>query len=595
MRFIVGVVVLIVALVASLVLVIQHVGGTMLPGCGPGSGCAQATASAWGKLPGLGWPTSFTGLAYFFAMLIAWIWTAGHLRWLLNSIAIAGGVVSIILTVAMITGDYLCPYCLAVHVGNLVFVGLLLPTVFGSYVEPEEGQPGRKAPRSGIAPFATAVILVTAGLLLVEGMVSAEVEAEAERELEGTAKTLAERTEEAQPFTGRYLLGPEDAPIRLVVISDYQCTDCRRIEGEISQIMQERDDVSLSAKHFPMSDVCNPYMNSNMHRNACWAARAAEAAGIIRGNEGFWEMHRWLFSRQPVPGAFTEPELHQGLQELGYDISHFVNIMTGDETIARVEADIEEAYDLGIHQTPMIFINGVELKGWNAPNAVRRMVEQVAATDPRPAPPTADQPPTATEKFITEFRQQPVRRIPAAPMSWPIGAGEPALHIVFWGDYQEPNCARADAQIRAYMERHPDVRYEFRQFPFDQSCNNLASRTVFPHGCNAAKAALAGGQLGGSDAYWAIHRWLMQNQVPLDANALANAAAAADVDVSALLTTMESAEITNAIEQSAQAAKSLGLRSIPMIYVNGKFVPRWSRQDVPDLLHRILESARDGT
>ena len=37
---------------------------------------------------------------------------------------------------------------------------------------------------------------------------------------------------------------------------------------------EERDDVSVSAKHFPFSNKCNASMNQDMHPNACMAARA---------------------------------------------------------------------------------------------------------------------------------------------------------------------------------------------------------------------------------------------------------------------------------------------------------------------------------
>ena len=38
-------------------------------------------------------------------------------------------------------------------------------------------------------------------------------------------------------FTGRYRLGPESSPIRIVMLTDYQCVDCQRVEGEIEEIV----------------------------------------------------------------------------------------------------------------------------------------------------------------------------------------------------------------------------------------------------------------------------------------------------------------------------------------------------------------------
>ena len=590
-RQVIGAAGLLVAWAASLMLVLAHLRGMSLPGCGPGSPCAEAAASVWGKIPGLEWPTSFVGLTYFSAMLTVWLWTRGALRGVLMVVAILGGLGSIALTVVMFAGGYVCQYCLAAHVGNLVFLGATL------WPLPAAKAPKQKtvavAPRTGLAAFAMAVVVATAGLYFAERIVNMQVREQGERDLEETSRRLTDSTSERKAFTGRYLTGPVNAPIRMVVFSDYQCKDCGRVESEIRQLLAERSDLSLSAKHFPMSTVCNEHMSRDMHPNACWAARAAEAAGILRGNDGFWQMHHWLFDRG---GGFTDAELHAGLQQMGYDVNQFLQVMTGPETLKLVQADIEEAIFLGIHFTPMVFLNGVEVKGAHIPGAVRRMVDVVAATNPQPAAPHADQPPSAAEKFVADWRDQPKRPLPASALSWPRGAAPASatVRIVMWGDLQEPNCANADRQIRAYLDSHSDVSYEFRPYPVDQSCNSHATKTLFPYGCVAAKAALAAGQLGGGDAYWNMHEWLMANQVPLDGAALAQAAQAAGVDHAALLSTMESPAIASAIALDAQVAKNYALASLPMVWVNDRWVPRWFKEEDPQMLKRILDAARAG-
>ncbi|MBL8990887.1 MAG: hypothetical protein JNJ48_04825, partial [Phycisphaerae bacterium] len=73
-----GGVLLAVALVMSLLLSLEALGALSLPGCGQGSPCARAAASAWGSVPGLGWPVSFLGLAYFAGALAAWAMAGGR-------------------------------------------------------------------------------------------------------------------------------------------------------------------------------------------------------------------------------------------------------------------------------------------------------------------------------------------------------------------------------------------------------------------------------------------------------------------------------------------------------------------------------------
>ncbi len=114
------------------------------------------------------------------------------------------------------------------------------------------------------------------------------------------------------------------------------------------------------------------------------------------------------------------------------------------------------------------------------------------------------------------------------------------------------------------------MRYALRHYPFNQECNPVATATRHPQACLAARAAEAAGSLGGPDGYWRMHEWLMGNQRNLDADSIRRAAA---------------------IAEDAQAAKRLGLRSIPMIFVNGKFVPRWQLEG-RSMLGEIVEEAR---
>jgi hypothetical protein len=108
----------------------------------------------------------------------------------------------------------------------------------------------------------------------------------------------ADGASSAERFTGRYLYGPEEAPIRIVIFAGYQCQDCYTIEQQLVSLMQTRSDINVSMKHFPFCKDCNPYMSRTMHANGCWAARAAEAAGILWGKDGFWKMHQHLFSKR---------------------------------------------------------------------------------------------------------------------------------------------------------------------------------------------------------------------------------------------------------------------------------------------------------
>ncbi len=406
-------------------------------------------------------------------------------------------------------------------------------------------------------------------------------------------------------FTGRYRLGPEDAAIRVVLFMDYQCPDCRRVESEIEQFMNEnggRTDTSLSVKHFPMSNACNPHLSANMHPNACWAARAAETAGMLRGNDGFWQMHRWLFGRA---GSFTDAELNAGLQSLGYnpsDIPAFTRLMQSPETLTPVQNDIEEAILLGLYFTPMVFVNGVEVRGWEVPGNVKKFLDQLAGRDLPPGKATDDHPVLAAVKLIDDWQKGFRVKLPADESAWVIGASEADAKatVVFWGDYQEVNTRKLDAAIRKAMTEEggrPWVRYSFRQFPTAAECNPvLQGRTIHPQGCLASRAAEAAGQVGGNIGFWAMHNWLMSNPDNLTPEKIAAAAQSIGLDAAALKAAMDSPAVQQAIAADISAGSATGLQSIPWVYLNGRRVMRWSGKpdasDIDAVVTRLLDTAK---
>jgi protein-disulfide isomerase len=335
-------------------------------------------------------------------------------------------------------------------------------------------------------------------------------------------------------------------------------------------------------KHWPFCPECNKTPNvPNMHPNACWAARAAETAGMLYGPAGFHKLHKWLFEKN---GLFmTQQDLEVGLKACDMDPLKFVPMMTSDEPLKNILSDIEEGNALGLMRTPMIFINGIELKGWAAkPDAVADAVTRLLAANPEARTAENDHPPRAFAKAVADWRDQTAMAWPRRPKPYGMGGdyGAPSQIVVF-GDFQEANTAEADAAIRNYIAGRRDVRYEFRYYPIDRACNsNVAPNLPLPFkeiaGCRAAKAAEAAGQLGGDSAYWKMHEWLMTHQTSFKDDAAIKAQAQAiGLNPDEFAAKMESAEVSQIISSDIDIGHRVGITEIPRISVNGKLVPRW--------------------
>ncbi|MGE3180897.1 MAG: thioredoxin domain-containing protein [Phycisphaerae bacterium] len=600
--FLIGALCLFVASACMFALVKSHFTGTPAPGCGAGSACDEASKSMYGKIPGTTVPVSLLALSYFGSLLVGWLVSRGRVAYSLRGLIWLGGFISLLFIGIVVVEKLHCWLCITAHIANFVLVG----------VTERSFRPARvwSAP-AGItaAVFALAMtgMVVADQKRIVEYQVQVEahddealaalvaqntsIAAAIEADAASTANdnAVAQPAAPTKPFTGRWRLGPEKSPIRIVMFTDYQCPDCRIFESRVMDIVEKRDDVSLSVKHFPFCTQCNRYVDRNLHGNACFAARAAEAAGILGGNEAFWKMHKWLFE---VKGSFrTNEDLFEGVRQAGVPTDGFTAVMQSHQTLQNVQEDIEEAARYGLEMTPMIFVNGVEFKDWRQPAKLNQMIDNVAATNPPAVGPEHDKPPHALARYVARWEEMTPRRLPPAPDAGSFGKAGSGPEIIVYGDFEEPYTARADAEIRAYLAKHGGS-YEFRLYPFNYACNPTLNENEARHknACEMAAAARAARQLGGDEGYQKMHAWLFENRESFSMDKLKAAATAQGLDADKLTTAMESAEIKNQIVQEATTGRKLGINSIPRVFVNNKMIPRLFVQDLP-ILETILNKA----
>ncbi len=164
-------------------------------------------------------------------------------------------------------------------------------------------------------------------------------------------------------------LGSPDAPITIVEFSDFQCPFCGKVEREaISQLRDQyvrSNRISIVYKHAAF-----------LGDESTWAAQAAECAA----DQGqFWKYHDLLFARQDGEnkGAFTKEKWLGLAQEWELDLTRFEPCLNNDETLARVQADIQEARAMDVRGTPTFFLNGQPLVGAQPLAAFEKMIAEV--------------------------------------------------------------------------------------------------------------------------------------------------------------------------------------------------------------------------
>lgn len=148
--------------------------------------------------------------------------------------------------------------------------------------------------------------------------------------------------------------GPVDAPITLVVFSDFQCPFCAAWSHQTLPTM--RTYVDSGDLRIEWRDV-NIMSDVSAH-----AAAASYAAGL---QDHYWEYHELLF-----PGGNIRPESdlsEDGLvalaEELGLDPVRFRADMTSSETLAIVDRNAQEGRAAGVFSTPAFVLDGTPLLG----------------------------------------------------------------------------------------------------------------------------------------------------------------------------------------------------------------------------------------
>ncbi len=143
------------------------------------------------------------------------------------------------------------------------------------------------------------------------------------------------------------------APITIVEYVDFQCPDCAQAKKLVDQVLDKYDGkVQLKLKHYPHAT----------HPFAMSAAQVFEA--LSRQNEEkAWKFYDFAMAEQPV---FKNG--NSGLQYLVDKLNlsqaekDQLNRDLADPTIEQnIKNNIDEENNLGFHNTPAFFINGIHL------------------------------------------------------------------------------------------------------------------------------------------------------------------------------------------------------------------------------------------
>lgn len=215
-------------------------------------------------------------------------------------------------------------------------------------------------------------IAVAAGLFLSGYLLGrSTVEPSQQYLVRATSGPLGEqaRRDADDPFA----LGPVDAPVVLVVFSDYRCPFCARhstvTEPELVDRFVESGQVRLEWRDFPIFGEASLL--------AARAGRAAAEQGL------FWEFNRAVFAGAPESGHhdLTPERLLMFARQVGVpDLARFEEDMNSGRFDPAIAADAMQGQALNMTGTPSFVIDGHPLVGAQPTSVFANVIQQALAT-----------------------------------------------------------------------------------------------------------------------------------------------------------------------------------------------------------------------
>ena len=149
-----------------------------------------------------------------------------------------------------------------------------------------------------------------------------------------------------------YVLGPKDAKVVIIEYSDPECPFCKMFHNTMITLMADK---SLSGKiawvyrHFPLDGI---------HKKARYEAQALECAGVVGGNEGFWNMTNKLYEVATSNDTLDLSILPSLAEGIGLSREDFSACLADGKMAAKVESDYQSGIAAGATATPYFIIIG---------------------------------------------------------------------------------------------------------------------------------------------------------------------------------------------------------------------------------------------
>jgi len=338
------------------------------------------------------------------------------------------------------------------------------------------------------------------------------------------------------------VLGPAAATVTVVLFTSYPCPGCgpSGILGALVDTYPGR--VRAAVRMAPPPGDAD-------------ARLAAEAALAAHAQGKFWDVHARLSA--PAEGGLARAQIDQVAKEAGLDMDRFKADLDGHRFAPAVDQDVAA---IDVPERPTYRVNARTMQGEQARQDLESAIEvefkradalAAGVYPPATARPMLEAPPPPPRPLDTAVARQLVAA--GAPSRGPANA--PVTLTVF-SNFAIPYARNVAATLKKVQALHGSkLRLVFHVLALEGA----------DEGQVAARAALAAHQQG---RFWEMHDLLFFSGAPQDRDAVLRHARALKLSEDRFLADMESPRVKAALAADMADARTLGVRSVPTVYVN---------------------------
>jgi protein-disulfide isomerase len=136
----------------------------------------------------------------------------------------------------------------------------------------------------------------------------------------------------------------------LTEFADFECPHCKEAQPTIAKLLLDFPQARFVYENFPLVSI---------HSEAFKAAAYSVCVAKEKGNDAFFTFAEAIYANQAqlTPETSTQA-LNDAATKAGADPTKTAACSTSPEAKAAVDASVKLAQDLGVDQTPTLFING---------------------------------------------------------------------------------------------------------------------------------------------------------------------------------------------------------------------------------------------